>query len=261
MIQSRRDQVRGCSGAGSGFFARNGSGSASTSPLQGLPEAQNRPFHLVDQLLGRLQALYQVRDRRFRCRLNRFRFRKRLQTNETANEFRTQVLAFFVFSSSGLDLELEEPQNGLRPFGEFPAAVPCAGGVWTSPDPLCPYLRAGLSGQHRPSDGVLFSGSDEIGPGGAKNRRYDRIGGFLLAERNRQSPSMGPGAAPHRTRHPARRWTSPSSRRHYSARPRGSSGDSVIIYALTAARIFWSVSFTGDISVSSRVILSLSSLV
>ena len=101
-------------------------------------------------------AVYQVRDRRFRCRLHHFRFRKRLQTNENRQRVPEAGPRFFVFSSSGLDLELEEPQNELRPFGETARPPRSAGGAWATPKGLCLTPGPSRPGQHRPSTSVFF---------------------------------------------------------------------------------------------------------
>ena len=87
---------------------------------------------------------------------NVFCFRKLLQINETAREFRMQALAFFVFSSSGSDLQLEEPQNGLRPLGEIPDPLRSHGAGRTTPKGLCLTLRHPEISQHRPSTSVFF---------------------------------------------------------------------------------------------------------
>lgn len=94
MIQSRRDQVPPVPSSCSPYLAPTGRGSASTWPLQGLVDVQNCSFHLVDQFLGRPRSLYQVRNRRFFVRSNDVRLHKPLETDETANAFRTQDRAF-----------------------------------------------------------------------------------------------------------------------------------------------------------------------
>ena len=49
-----------------------------------------------------------------------------------------------------------EPKNGLRQEGETGPIGSSAGGGWTTPWSLCPYLALPEIGQHRPSEGVFF---------------------------------------------------------------------------------------------------------
>ena len=143
----------------------------------------NRSFHLVDQLLGRLQVLYQVRDRRFRCRLNRFRFRKRLQTNETSSDFRTQDHAFSFF-----ELRIR---------------------IWTSRNHQTGCARLGNTPLRRAP----------LAESGRRPRAYGLP--FVMAFQANTGPSTGPLAAAPRTRPPGAAVDVAELAPRYSARDEG----------------------------------------
>ena len=98
---------------------------------------------------------------------------------------------FFVFSSSRPDLELEEPQNGLRPFGEIPDPPRSAGGAWATPRGLCLTFDIPRSANTGPLRASFFGRSDELRPAATKKRRSDRRDGFLAVRGNSQRPSTG----------------------------------------------------------------------
>ena len=94
MIRRRRDQVPPPPSCCSSFLPPIGRDRGETSLLKGLVDVQNLPFHLVEQLLGRLQALYQVQDLGFSPYEFRVLVRKPQATNETYSAFRIQDRAF-----------------------------------------------------------------------------------------------------------------------------------------------------------------------
>jgi len=164
MIQRRRDQVPPPASCYSPFFGRTGSRSASTWPLQGLVDVQNWPFHLVELLLDRAPAVYQVRDRGIFGGSFRYRVRNPLETKESSGAVRIQDRVFSLPRAP--DVRIRE--NGRRPFVENPGGAPCAGRACTPPNPLCLTLADPEIGQHRRSEGVFFLG---IGRYSAERRK------------------------------------------------------------------------------------------
>ena len=162
MIQRRRNLVPPAPISCSPFLAPIGRGSASTWSLQGLVDVQNRPFHLVEHLLGRPRPLYQVRDRRFFVRPNDVRLHKPQETNDTANAILTQDRAFSFPRAPDFRIH----KNRTRRIRESPSPRRRAGGARTSPDPLCPLtFGPGFQANRGRLRRSFFSGSGRNRPG------------------------------------------------------------------------------------------------
>ena len=154
-IQIRSDQVPPAERLCSPILADFGRDRAETSLLQGLVDAQIDQVELSTSSPRPTAGVVSSPRTRIFGQPNDVCLRKSLETNKSPTAFRNHDRVFPIAQGP----ELEEPQNGLRPFGKIPNPPRGAGGRSTTPRGQCAILAPTAIADSRAYQGIVFRNS------------------------------------------------------------------------------------------------------